>query len=164
MGSLLYVLVISQVGGIHFPILHRTCNDAALATDGLVTKVIKPIISTCHICCALLDGKLELIKHLEIRLVEHVTLGVDARARSQPEGVDPEERSKLLLEVVLLQVGARSGWNPQFLGVVCDLNIHETKEAKGKKHKPCEHEGKRMTAHHQTESIGQGFKHTDILL
>jgi len=101
---------------------------------------------------------------LEIRLVEYVTLGVDARTRSQPERVDPEERSKLLFEVVLLQVGARSGWNPQFLRVVCDLNIHETKKAKGKKHKPCKHEGEWMTAHHQTESIGQGFKHPDILL
>lgn len=71
------------------------------------------------------------MQHLQIRLVEYVALLIEARARREPERVNSEERTKLLLEIVLLQVGARCGRNPEFLRVVSDLHIHETHEAKG---------------------------------
>ena len=70
------------------------------------------------------------MKHLQIRLVEDVTLMILSWTRSQPERVYSEERSKLLLEVVLLQIGARCGRHPQFLRVISDLDIHETEKAK----------------------------------
>ena len=114
-----------QGGQIRPPILHWARNDTVLTSDWLVAKIINHVLGAVDSGFAIFNSHLQVVEHLKVAFLEHVSIRVLVLARSEPNGVDSEECSKFLDHVTLFDICLRLWCDPEFLGIISDLEIDE---------------------------------------
>lgn len=152
-----------QVG---LPVLQGRRNDAAFASDRLVAEVIDGVLFSIHFGLALLNAHLQVVEHLKVWLFENVSMLVYTVARNwrEPERVDAEEGTEFVLEVLLLNVSARSRRHPELLRVRRELVIHEAQRAEHQEHKSTEDKMAWVAARHFSQTERKLFKHPFLIL
>ena len=80
-----------------------------------------------------------MVEKLKVAETEQVVVLVLINSGSKPDGVDSEELAKLVDDIVLLLVGPGIRRNPEFLGIVCNLEVDETQTAKGEHRQSSKH-------------------------
>jgi len=102
---------------VGFEVLHRRLNDAALASDWLVTEVVQGENHAIQFGLAAHDGILQQRDQVQILSREEIVLSLILIERSDPACVNSEESAEFLVKEGLLDVSARKWWHPEFLWI-----------------------------------------------
>ena len=95
-------------------VLHWGLYDAALSRDWLIAEVVKSetlCVGIIHPCNIILQGLLEIVKHVQIGVLEDIKIGVTVH-RGEPACIDTEEEAELFGKIALFDIGARFGRYP----------------------------------------------------
>lgn len=98
-------------------VLHRRLNDAALASDWLVTEVIQGENHAIQFGFAADDGIFQQCDQVKVLSREEIVLGLILIERSDPACVNSEESAEFFVKEGLLDVSARKWWHPEFLWI-----------------------------------------------
>ena len=86
------------------PVLHRARHNASLAGDRFVAEIVHFVHMIVYSDIALFNGILKVIQKLEVPFLENICVWVLILCWRKPNGVNSEEWTKSLFNVILLNI------------------------------------------------------------
>ena len=86
------------------PVLHRARHDASLTGNRFIAEIVDIVLILVYSDIALFDRILKVIQKLEVPFLENIVIWVLIHRWRKPNGVDSEEWTKSLFNIILLDI------------------------------------------------------------